>query len=331
MAGHRWVRLSGVTAAVWMLAALASLPVLLADFLGTGLTSVSLRGVVAFSSAVTQGRAQLLVAAGAFLIALFAWTGLTPASAWALFGLALLTTLPPAFTGHAADEQSHNLAVMALAGHVVGVALWAGGLLALALARNLAAGDRRAAVQRFSRLAPGLVLLVAGSGVLSAYTRLFAPSQLLATAYGRVLLIKVAALVGLIAIGWWHRRRTLPELAADRPRAFLRLAVVEVLVFAATIGVAVGLSRTPTPPADAAGYRRRAGGRRRASVMQPTFRSSALPEYRSGTGGCPPACGMTLSHVCWTPCPPRRETSRGTSARRARGSRLGRAAPRRRA
>ena len=245
------MRLSGGTAAVWMLAALASLPVQLADFLGTGLASVTPRSVVSFSAEVAQGRAQLLVAAGAFLIALFAWTVLSPAGARVLFALSLLTTLPPAFTGHAAEERSHEFAVAAVAGHVLGVALWAGGLLALVLARNLDAADRRAAVQRFSVLAGApLALLVAGSGVLTAYTRLSAPSQVFETAYGRVLLVKLAALMVVVGIGWWHRRRTLPELAADRPRAFLRLAVVEVLVFAATVGVAVGLSRTPTPPPD---------------------------------------------------------------------------------
>jgi putative copper resistance protein D len=249
-ASYRWVRLSGGTAAVWMLAALASLPVQLADFLGTGLASVSLPSVVSFSAEVAQGRAQLLVAAGAFLIALFAWTVLRPAGARVLLALSLLTTLPPAFTGHAAEERSHELAVAAVAVHVLGVALWAGGLLALVLARNLDAADRRAAVQRFSVLAAPLALLVAGSGVLTAYTRLSGPSQVFETAYGRVLLVKLAALMVAVGIGWWHRRRTLPELAADRPRAFLRLAVVEVLVFAATVGVAVGLSRTPTPPPD---------------------------------------------------------------------------------
>ncbi len=36
------------------------------------------------------------------------------------------------------------------------------------------------------------------------------------TSYGMVLLAKTAALVALVAIGGWHRRTTLPLLAAQR-------------------------------------------------------------------------------------------------------------------
>jgi len=44
---------------------------------------------------------------------------------------ALAATLPPAFTSHSADQADHNLAVAGVALHVLGVAGWAGGLLAL--------------------------------------------------------------------------------------------------------------------------------------------------------------------------------------------------------
>ena len=49
----------------------------------------------------------------------------------------------------------------------------------------------------------------------------------------------------LVGIGWWHRRSTLPALEAGRARAFWRLAAVEIVVMAATVGLAVALSRTP--------------------------------------------------------------------------------------
>ncbi|HEX6445215.1 MAG TPA: cytochrome c oxidase assembly protein, partial [Streptosporangiales bacterium] len=55
------------------------------------------------------------------------------------------------------------------------------------------------------------------------------------------------ALVLLGSFGWLHRRRTLPRLDAGSRRPFVRLAAVEVAVMTATIGLAVGLSRTPTP------------------------------------------------------------------------------------
>jgi putative copper export protein len=244
-AGYRWVRLAGWGATAWALASLASLPVLLADFLGTGLSAVSFRGVTSFVLDVEQGRGLMLVAVLAAVVAVMARTVLHPAGARWLLVVALAATVPPAFSSHSAEDADHNPAV---ALHVLGVVLWAGGLLALMLAAKLTGPARTTAVERFSRLAAPLALLVAGSGAITAVTRFSAPGQLFDTGYGAVLLVKVAAFAGLLAIAAWHRRRSLPALRAERPGTFLRLAAAEVLLFAAAIGLAVGLARTPTPP-----------------------------------------------------------------------------------
>ena len=247
-AGYQWVRLAGWGAAAWALASLASLPVLLAGFLGTGFSAVSLRGVWSFVESVEQGRNLVIVAALAVLVAAFARTVLHPAGARVLLLIALAATIPPAFSSHSAGDADHDLAVAAVALHVLGVVLWAGGLLALMLAARFTGPARVIAVERFSRLAAPLAVVVAGSGVITAYTRFASPGQLVDTGYGAVLLAKVAAFVGLLVLAAWHRRRTLPALRAERPAAFLRLAGAELLLFAATIGLAVGLARTPTPP-----------------------------------------------------------------------------------
>ncbi|TYP87453.1 putative copper resistance protein D [Blastococcus xanthinilyticus] len=247
-AGYRWVRLAGWGAVTWALASLASLPVLLADFLGTGFSAVSLRGVWSFVESVEQGRNLVVVAALAAVVAAFARTVLHPAGARVLLLIALAATIPPAFTSHSADDADHDLAVAAVALHVLGVVLWAGGLLALMLAARFTGPARVTAVERFSRLAAPLAVVVAGSGVVTAYTRFSSPGQLVDTGYGAVLTAKVAAFVALLVLAAWHRRRTLTALRAERPAAFLRLAGAELILFAATIGLAVGLARTPTPP-----------------------------------------------------------------------------------
>lgn len=247
-AGYRWVRLAGWGALAWSLASLASLPVLLADFLGTGFSAISLRGVWSFVESVEQGRDLALVAALAAVVAIFARIVWRRAGARVLFLVALIATVPPAFTSHSADAADHDLAVAAVALHVLGVVLWAGGLLALMLAARLTGPARTTAVERFSRLAAPLAVVVAGSGAATAYTRFSSPGQVVDTGYGVVLLAKVVAFVGLLALAAWHRGRSLPALRAGRPRAFLRLAGAEVVLFAATIGLAVGLARTPTPP-----------------------------------------------------------------------------------
>ena len=51
-------------------------------------------------------------------------------------------------------------------------------------------------------------------------------------------------------MGHLHRRRSLRAVAAGRPRAFLVLAVVELVLMAGAAGLAVGLSHTPPPQAD---------------------------------------------------------------------------------
>jgi putative copper resistance protein D len=157
----------------------------------------------------------------------------------------VVTVLPPAFTGHAAGAGNHQVAVTSLALHVGAAVLWAGGLVALLLLRRTSALPAVAA--RYSRMALGCFIVVAVSGVANAWVRVGTWSALFGSAYGGLILGKVAALLVLGGIGAAHRTRTLVALDAGRRLAFVRLAAGELVVFAATFGLAVALSRAPTP------------------------------------------------------------------------------------
>ena len=109
------------------------------------------------------------------------------------------------------------------------------------------AGDLARAVGRFSTLAAWCLAAVGVSGVFSAAVRLPSLADLLGTRYGQFVLVKVALLLAAGWAGWRHRRATLPRLRAGDRRAFVRVAAVELLVFAAALGAAVALSRTPAP------------------------------------------------------------------------------------
>lgn len=248
--GYRSMRMAGWWALGWGAAAIASIPATLADFLGTGLDEISLRAAVGFAWDLPQGQAQVAVASCAVAVAIGTRISLSMAAAMALLTLALIAALPPVFTGHATAADGHQAAISGLAIHVVGVLLWAGGLSALLVIRALRVAALSAAVHRYSRAAPWFVLAVGLSGVLTALTRLPSIEALVGTGYGRLVIAKAGALVVLVAIGWWHRRRSLPRLAAGNPGSFWQLAAGEVVLFAATIGLAVGLSRTPTPVPD---------------------------------------------------------------------------------
>ena len=101
-----------------------------------------------------------------------------------------------ALAGHAAGAANHDTAVNTLAVHLVGVTLWLGGLLALAVMRPQLGADLGVTVQRYSTLALWSFVAVAVSGVLNAALRLGGLAGL-DTAYGLLVVAKVLALVGL--------------------------------------------------------------------------------------------------------------------------------------
>nr|WP_275889456.1 bifunctional copper resistance protein CopD/cytochrome c oxidase assembly protein [Nakamurella flavida] len=137
--------------------------------------------------------------------------------------------------------------------HLVGVSAWVGGLVALLGLVRQRVAHLDVIARRYSAMALVAFVVVALSGLINAWVRLAAVNDLWLTDYGRLVLAKAALLITLGLLGWRHRARTLRTLGdgSDR-RPFLRLAVVEVLIMAATLGVAAALARTASPPTSAA-------------------------------------------------------------------------------
>lgn len=152
----------------------------------------------------------------------------------------------PLVTGHAASAANHYLAITTLVVHVLAALVWVGGLAGLVV--HLRGDDDLAlAAGRFDTVALACFVVVALSGVLNAGIRVDDPGLLVTTTYGGLLLAKAAALVVLGGFGAWHRRATLRRVRAGSATAFRRVAAAEVVVMAATVGLAVALARTPTP------------------------------------------------------------------------------------
>ncbi len=174
--------------------------------------------------------------------------------AW-LFFLGLAALAPLALVGHSAGSDDHDAAVNSLFIHLVGVSLWVGGLLALAVMwRGLGKGSA-STVARFSRIATWCYVAVGLSGVLNAAIRVGDLHGLFQTRYGVLVLTKAALLCGLGAFGWMQRERVVARLREDPKSAgskslFARLASVEGLVMGATIGVATALTRSAPPVPD---------------------------------------------------------------------------------
>lgn len=235
-------------AGVWAVASATVAVFTLSDLFARPVADV-LEPAVLLDFVVTdsRGTAYALTAATAVLLATFG-PGVTTAG-WARFWLVagLAGLLPPAFTGHAAGSADHDAAVVSLAVHLVSVTLWVGGLVFMLGVVARRHPDAAVAVRRFSVLAGASLLAVGAGGVVGVVIRLPSWSDLLTSAYGRLVLTKTVLLALLAAAGAWHRRRTLPAIALGRRTAFVRLAAGELLLMAVALGLAVGLARTPPP------------------------------------------------------------------------------------
>jgi cytochrome c oxidase assembly factor CtaG/putative copper export protein len=248
-AAIRAARLASATAIVWAIAALASLLLTLSETLALPLADVvKPNTVMSYVSQVPQGGAWLTTAALACITAVVAFEADRLVGAWTALALAIFTLLPPAFTGHAASAGDHDVATSSLVLHIACVTVWVGGLLALVWYANVDGRFIALAVRRFSPLALVCYVSIGVSGVVNAYIRIPEVSDLWSTGYGRLLTAKTVAFVVLGCFGWWHRRRTIPDLERGEANAFKRFALCEGAVMVTTIALAVALSQSPPPP-----------------------------------------------------------------------------------
>jgi putative copper export protein/cytochrome c oxidase assembly factor CtaG len=235
-------------AVAWAVAATVNLLASVSQVVGVPLGSLPTRtDLLWYGVDLPQGRSLLLVVVVAVSLAL--WIGTVQSRlglrAWAVAAPASLA--PLLSTGHAATASNHFLATEMLLVHVVAATLWTGGLLALVVHVRAFPDVLPLAVSRFSPLALVCLVAVGVSGLVGAWTRLGPIGSLWQSPYGALLLLKTGALVMVACLGWVHRRHAIPALVAGRPRAFARLATVEVGLMAVTIGLAVVLARTAPP------------------------------------------------------------------------------------
>ncbi|ALJ18759.1 cytochrome c oxidase assembly protein [Microbacterium sp. No. 7] len=164
--------------------------------------------------------------------------------------LALVTLIPMATQGHSGEETGHTIAVSALSLHLLGAAVWLGGLLLLVLLRPGVPRARLAElVARYSSLALAAYVVVAVSGVARSAVGLASWGDLLSP-YGAILLTKVAALIALGAFGAWYRTRLIARMREDAAsRRFWSLVAIELAIMGVASGAAAALART-RPPSD---------------------------------------------------------------------------------
>lgn len=139
--------------------------------------------------------------------------------------LGIVIAATPGLAGHAATGTFTQLAVPADALHVTAMSVWLGGLCALAFVVVDRDTDAARAATRFSPVALTSVVVIVITGVFAAWRQAgFTLDAYTDTSYGRILVVKVATFVALMALAAWSRRivharrpATLSAMALDAP------------------------------------------------------------------------------------------------------------------
>ena len=200
---------------------------------------------------VDVGRAWLITTlAGAVLTVLaFAVRSWTSTLVVGMLGLAAL--VPMATTSHDGAAANHTAAVTTLALHIVGAAVWLGGLVLLVVLRASTTPQRMAHVlPRYSTIALIAFVVVAVSGYARAALGLGSWEALL-SAYGVIIVGKAGSLLAVGLLGAVYRRRLIAragETAAAR--TFWSLIALELAFMGIASGAAAALARTAPPVGD---------------------------------------------------------------------------------
>lgn len=244
------LRGAGMAASVWAVSALLLVPLTISDTTGYRLADVMTVELLSGGVDLIEAARHALISAGfAVAVAVLSVVVRRPGPACGVLVLALAGLVPSALSGHNSQAENHDLATDTMLFHLGGAALWVGGLVALlSLARGRAA-HLDVITRRFSAIALVSYILVAVSGVGNALVRFYHLSDLWSTDYGFLILTKTALLGMLGVLGHLQRRRSVRAVVTDGDTgSLLRLTVFEVGFMAATIGVAVALARTASPP-----------------------------------------------------------------------------------
>jgi copper resistance protein D len=244
-------RVTVVTALLWMVCALLSL-LLQAAELNPGRTLTTTM-VIDYVAGVPAGPGLLLSAGGAFACALFGLLAVrhgesVPAELRAI--VAVLSLLPMPLTGHATDWVYHDFSMISMELHVVAAAVWTGGLAALAIFVAPRRGLLAPALPRFSRLATLSVCTVGISGAFNGIMELVITpgaglAGLITTAYGQIVLAKIACLAALAFSGGHIRFRLMPRIARHQRTALIGWIALEVSIMGVAYGLGVVLARAP--------------------------------------------------------------------------------------
>jgi copper transport protein len=124
-----------------------------------------------------------------------------PVYAWLCAGLTAGLAATWSMSGHAAVGLQPQLALPADVLHLAAMGVWLGGLVVLWRAKPPAE-----AVRQFSRVAFVCVVVLVATGTYQSWRQMGSWQAFLDTGYGRLLLLKIAAVTVVLGAAWFSRR-----------------------------------------------------------------------------------------------------------------------------
>jgi copper transport protein len=221
---------------------------------GTGLFGASLdnfRDVLGSTyGAVMLVRLGVVCAAAVLLRPLLRGSGGESKADLALLGVlgvAALATWP--LTGHPTASPVPGVSVVVDAIHLASMAVWLGGLVMLVAFLLPQANERELGAilpiwSRWAATAVGSLLL---AGTVQALIEVATFKGLVSSAYGQLILVKVALALGVIGVAAVSRRLVRSRSAEAGPRPLRRMVFIELGVTAVILGVTAALVQIPPP------------------------------------------------------------------------------------
>ncbi len=134
-----------------------------------------------------------------------------------------IALLAPVLTGHTRSFEPGWLMMASDAVHLYAAAVWAGGLVGIALLTRRRS-EFGVLVSRFGRLAAWSLAAVLLSGLTLAWTLHRSWNSLTGSEHGRLILLKLAIVLAVAGVGAINRYRLVPALAAAGAKARRMLA-----------------------------------------------------------------------------------------------------------
>ncbi len=197
----------------------------------------------------SEGPAAVVRALGLLAVAAFApsprWTAVAAAPG------AVLAAGSFALTGHTVSLGPGNWPQFVVALHLVAAAYWVGALVPLLQLTASPDRPRLAAIlKRFGNVALVMVGALIAAGLFLIWAMLDLPDGLIGSTYGRLLLIKLGLVAGLLALAALNKLRFTPRIEAGDQAATvsLRRSIRAEIALAALILLITAMFTTLTGP-----------------------------------------------------------------------------------